>query len=558
MDTMDFSALLSQLIDNWENEVVEFKRGNNGLNTDKLGKYFSALANEANLRKQERGWLVLGVDDKTRSVCGTSYRLDHEDLQKDMERVSQGTNGLTFRGIHVHADPIGRVVLFQIPAGPRGVVVEWKGHKYGRRRESLVSLSQDKYDEIRSQSDSDWSAKVVSDATLSDLDENALRAARKAVVANRASRFTSDQISKWTDTEFLNRAKISEGGKITRTALLLLGKAESAWMLNPNPAEIVWKHEEEERVYEIYRPPFLLATSQLFSRIHNPQLQILPDSELIPRKISKYDQKVVMEALHNCIAHQNYLLDGRISVLESSGHLVFQNLGDFFDGHPLDYVLRKRMPNRYRNNFLRQAMVELNMIDSMGYGILDIFKRQRDRFLPLPDYDLESEKDVVRLTIHGSVVDEAYSRLLIRETGIDLDDVFALDRVQKKLPIREDMARRLRNNKMIEGRRPNIQVSAKIAAASGGKAKYIHDRARRGVFFETMITDFLNKFGEGTRSEIDELLLNKLNNSMTRDKKARKISQLLTKMRTEGIIVNVGSRKSSLWRLAKDTKEIQD
>ena len=57
-----------------ENEVVEFKKAENSFSFDDLGKYFSALSNEANLRDKDFGWLVFGVHDKTREILGTSYK----------------------------------------------------------------------------------------------------------------------------------------------------------------------------------------------------------------------------------------------------------------------------------------------------------------------------------------------------------------------------------------------------------------------------------------------------------------------------------------------------
>ena len=68
MDQPALGALLDQLIANWEDEVVEFKRGKDSYSSSDLGKYLSALANEANLRGKDRGWIVFGVDDKTRKV----------------------------------------------------------------------------------------------------------------------------------------------------------------------------------------------------------------------------------------------------------------------------------------------------------------------------------------------------------------------------------------------------------------------------------------------------------------------------------------------------------
>jgi ATP-dependent DNA helicase RecG len=75
MDQARLNQLLAELIAAWENEVVEFKQAGNDYSTDEIGKYFSALANEANLRGVEAAWLVFGVNNKTRSVVNSDYRL---------------------------------------------------------------------------------------------------------------------------------------------------------------------------------------------------------------------------------------------------------------------------------------------------------------------------------------------------------------------------------------------------------------------------------------------------------------------------------------------------
>ena len=71
MTEQEMTGLLSRLISNWEDEVVEFKSGGKGFSSDEIGKYFSALSNEANLRGLEAAWLVFGVHNKTRKIIGT-------------------------------------------------------------------------------------------------------------------------------------------------------------------------------------------------------------------------------------------------------------------------------------------------------------------------------------------------------------------------------------------------------------------------------------------------------------------------------------------------------
>lgn len=551
MDHAALSALLTQLISHWESEVVEFKRGKDGFSNIELGKYVSALANEANLRGRERAWLVFGVEDKTRVVVGTSYKEKPDHLQADKNSILNGTGSFTVREIYVlnHAD--GRVVLFEIPAAPRGMPINWNGHYYGRAGESLVALGHDKLDEIRDQTlATDWTAQLVEGASIADLDAEALKVARQRFAAKHANRFNAEDIAGWNDGAFLDRAKLTQNGAITRAALLLLGKPESVWRLSPHPAEITWKLEGEERAYEHFGPPFLLATSQIFSRIRNIQMRLLPENELLPHEVSKYDQRVVLEALHNCIAHQDYARSARIVVTERLDRLILENEGAFFEGQPDDYVLGDRVPRRYRNPFLINAMTELNMIDHMGYGIQDIYRRQRERFLPLPDYDL-TESEVVRLTIHGRVVDEAYSQLLMQQTGLPLTDVLALDRVQKHLPITDDAVRHLKQARLIEGRKPNFFISASVADATSQKAQYIKSRAFDDYHYEEMVVGYLREFGHASRKELDDLLRKKLSDVLNETQKTHKIGNLLSALRRKGRIRNFGSTASPEWRLVE-------
>lgn len=552
MILLDLNNLLEQLIATWENEVVEFKQAGNDYDTDKIGEYFSALSNEANLRGIDRAWLVFGVNNQTRAVVGSDYRIEPERLHSLKNQIAQATEpSITLREIHVLQHQQGRVVLFEIPAAPRGIPIAWKGHYYARAGESRTSLGLDKLDEIRQQTlQQDWSAQVIAGASLTDLDDDAVRKARESFAQKYANRFAADEVMNWTLTTFLDRARLTQNGQLTRTAVLLLGKAESAYLLLPHPAQLTWKLEGQERAYEHFGPPFLLSTTRLYQRIRNIQLRILPQDELIPVEVSKYNQQTVLEALHNCIAHQDYTRNGRVVVTELPDRLIFENEGSFFEGQPDEYIEGDKTPRRYRNPFLTQAMAELNMIDTMGYGIHLIYRSQVQRYFPLPDYDL-SQPSEVKMTLYGGVVDPAYSRLLIQKTDLPLVDILALDRVQKKFPIHDDAASRLRKAGLIEGRKPNFHVSALVANATASKADYIRTRAQDDEFYAKLLTDYLAKFGQADRAEINKLLMDKLSDALSPEQKEDKIGNLLTNMRRTGKIVNTGARKTPKWELGK-------
>ena len=552
MDQAGLSGLLDELIATWENEVVEFKQAGNDYDTDRIGEYFSALSNEANLRGADRAWLVFGVSNKTRAVVGSDYRPEVERLQGLKNQIAQSTEpSITFRDIHVLQHAGGRVVLFEIPPAPRGIPIAWKGHYFARAGESRTSLGLDKQDEIRRQTlAQDWTAQVIATATLEDLDEAAVRKARESFAKKYANRITLEEVMGWPLATFLDRARLTQGGQITRATLLLLGKAESAYRLSPHPAQLTWSLEGPERAYEHFGLPFLLNTTQLYQRIRNIQLRILPQDELLPVEVPKYDQKIVLEALHNCIAHQDYGRNGRVVVTEQPDRLIFANEGGFFDGQPDEYIEGTKIPRRYRNPFLAQAMAELNMIDTMGYGIRDMYSGQARRYFPMPDYDL-NEPGAVKITLYGGVVDIAYSRLLIQKINLPLADVLALDRVQKKLPIPDEAATRLRKGGLIEGRKPNYFVSAVVASATASKADYIRTRAQDDEFYAKLVTDYLEKFGQADRAEINKLLLDKLSEALDAGQKEKKVANLLTKLRRAGRINNAGSRGHPIWKLAE-------
>ena len=549
------AGILQQLLNSWENEVVEFKQGGAGYSTDKIGKYFSALSNEANLRDLSCGWLVFGVNNKTRRVEGSDYRPDIEQLQSLKHQIADDAEpAITFREIYELATPTGRVILFQIPAAPRGLPIAWKGHCYAREGESLGAMGLDKQDEIRDQARSiDWSAQIIPQATVDDLDPTALMLARERFAEKHANRFSKQEVQQWSHETFLDRAKVTIGGQQTRASLLLLGKAESSHLLLPHPAQMTWKLEGAERAYAHYGPPFLLNTTELYKNIRNIQVQVLPDHELLRREVSKYEQKIILEALHNCIAHQDYLKNARIVVTERGDCLIFESVGSFYEGSPQKYALGAKTAKSYRNTWLTQAMAELNMIDTMGYGIHDMFEGQRRRYFPLPDYDL-SQADQVKVTIYGRIIDAAYSRLLIQKTELSLPEIIGLDRVQKGLTLDAGMLKRLRKGRLVEGRKNSLHVGAGIAEAIGSKADYIKKRSFDDAHYKKLIREYLQKFGSASRKEIDALLLDKLSDALDEKQKLTKINNLLTKLRKDGMICNTASKRAPAWALLNEEK----
>jgi len=535
-----------------ETEWIEFKTAANNFHFAEIGKYFSALSNEANIKKKEYGWLIFGIDDKSRKILGTNYRTKKKDLDSlKREVVNKTTNRITFVEIHELNLPEGRILMFQIPAAPQGMPVAWEGHYYGRDGESLSALNIQEIEYIRNQNrSSDWSIGICEDASINDLMPEAITKAKDEF--KKKFNHISQEIEEWDTTTFLNKAKIAIQGKITRAAIILLGRPEAEHFISPGVAKMSWILKTDQNIekdYEHFGPPFLINVEILLKKIRNLKYRYLPNNTLFPVEINQYEPYVIREVLHNCIAHQDYKLNSRIVVVEKPDDLLFTNVGSFIPGDVETVIEQDSPQSYYRNHFLAAAMVNLNMIDTIGGGIKKMFYLQKNRYLPLPSYILD-DKNKVSVRIIGKVIDENYTRLLMEDPSLNIRTIMALDKVQKKEKIDKELYKKLKKEGLVEGRYPSIYVVSKIAEATGDKAIYIKHRAFDKEFYKKLIIDLLKKFGSASRKEIDDLLMNKLSDVLTYKQKKKKIGNLLYEMAyKDKTIQNTGSDRKPSWVL---------
>lgn len=540
MTIEDIRNKFEELRSTSENETVEFKEAKENFDFNTLGKYFSALSNEANLQGVRCGWLVFGVHDKKRGVVGTSYRNDPKKLQSLKHEIAQKTTGnLTFSNVFELEVEGKRVLLFEIPAAPQGVPIAFDGHFYGRDGESLVALNLQEMETIRNQRSFDWSAQVAEGATIDDLDSEALNKARFEF--RKKNPDIADEINHWSDATFLNKARLTVNGKITNAALILLGTPESAVRLMPAIAQMTWILKDEDGIevdYKHFYPPFLMSVDKLLSQIRNITFRYLPDNTLFPDEVMKYDNYVIREALHNCIAHQDYSLSERINVVETPDSLLFSNGGAFIP-QTIENVIEKDAPQRYyRNTFLCVAMVNLNMIDTIGSGIKRMFVCQRKRLFPLPDYTI-TEKEV-SVTIYGKVINEKYVKLLKEDENLTLAHIIALDKVQKQQPIDAKMAKLLKSKKLIDGRKGNYFLSETASAQVGEMVEYVQNKAFNKKYYIDLSYELIKKQNAKgtTRKEIDSLIIPKLSKILNDDQKRNFVRNMLHQMVVEEMIVS--------------------
>ncbi len=560
MTEHDLQILLDDLVKQpREQQWLEFKLNKGGINNDTIGEYISAMSNGAAISNKPFGYLVWGVEDSTHKIVGTNFSFTtakegNQDLELWLRNLT--VPKINFQIFEFNYKTL-HITLIRIPAA-KGEPTHFKKVPYiriGSNKTDLRTFT----DLIRIiyNTQEDWSALLVNNASVSDLDEEALKVARvKFKEKNHLADF-ADKIDTWDESTFLDRAKITINGKITNTAIILLGKEESSHYLLPALAQITWKLEGEEKGYEHFGTPMLLNTTKVMQRIRNIKYKFFPDNELLATTVNKYETRSILEALHNCIAHQDYSLHSRVIVTEKVDRLIFSNAGSFYEGNPDDYTEGEKTPERYRNPFLAHAMVNLGMIDTLGYGIHTMVLAQRNRFFPLPDYILSEPQKVV-LQIYGHSIDENYSKLLMERKDLPLTKVVLLDRVQKKLQITDEAAGMLKKDKLIAGRKPNFYVEATVAAATDDKATYIKNRAFDDDHYKKMVMEFLKTYKKASREEIDKLLMSKLSDILNEKQKRNKIRNLLHSMSKNGSIRNSAkSTRNPVWVLNEDTRAVE-
>ena len=523
-------------------EWKEMKNLKNSFANDPHKDVISYLSGISNM---EGGHLVIGVKDGTLEIVGTdlskfSYNKTSV-IHKMIELCPNLPSEELFIEEFITSDTNKIVWIINIPKHlPRRPVFAHR-KKWQRFGDSLVELTNEREKSILNEEiiHYDWSARIVDNATIEDLDESAINRAIAGYCERYPKRAAEAQL--WDTKTFLDKAKITKNGKITTTAILLLGKEESVHYLN-HPAEMVWKLQtSDERAAKIYYPPFLLTASELRAEIRNYQIKIFPSNSLLPTPVDKYDQRSLLEALHNCIMHQDYTKGERIVVTETADNVSFQNAGDFYEGEYTDYIPGEKTPTKYRNEFLKTAMINLNMVDSQGFGIHDMFEHQRNRYLPMPDYETPDGKHVL-LTIPGNVINQEYSTALMENTDLDLSTIYLLDRVQKQKQISKEACSKLRQLKLIEGRYPNIMLGQKLAKITHTEVEYSNLKGFDDEYYKDMIIKALSDHQRLRSIQIDQLLIGKLPDVMSEKQKKYHIDYLLRVLRKAGKI-HVGKNK---------------
>lgn len=530
-----------------ETEWVEFKSARDNFHFDDLGKYFSALGNEANLKNQECGWLVFGVNDH-RDIVGTNYRNDTTSLHSLKHEIAQHTNNnLTFTEIYPLNLSEGRVLLFQIPAAMPGIPISWHGHFYGRDGESLVPLNLVELDQIRNQTRIlDFSSRICIDASIDDLSEIAI------------SNFRSLWYDKSNNTNLLNcsveqllsDSELLIDGKLNYAALILLGKKEALSKFLPN-AEIIYEYRNSEtetrnQVRENYRIGFLVIIDKLWDYVNARNGIDYLQEKFLLKDIPYFDKEVIREAILNAVCHRDYQSPGSVYIRQFPKSIIIENPGGFPNGVNPDNILDRTIP---RNRRIAEVFEKCGLVERSGQGADRMFRKLIEESKPLPDYSKSDQLNVF-LKISAEIQDINFIKFISRiykEKKIELsvNELLVLHNISHKNPIKpiyQNYITKLADNRIIQsmprGKGEKFILHPDIYERPAKKSS----RRNSLITFENKrkILDYLATRNSANINEI-EVLMSNLNRNQ--------IHKILQSLKSDGRIEFTGQKKSGFWRL---------
>lgn len=389
MTAYDLTEILHKLLAMpAETELVEFKEANNSFDSDKLGQYFSALSNEANLQGADEAWLVFGVNN-AQEVVGTAFRTDPVKLQKLTKEVADHcTNRLTFRGIYELTHEGKRVILFEIPPATVGYPTAWKGHHYGRDGESIGPLNTDERHRIE--------GRTLVQTVF-----------ERGIALPNASVSHVLELLDWQKYFALcGYAEPTDAQEIVMRLVSIKAVVRANGQLHiTNLGAVLFARDLRQFEHLAYKGIRIILyegtgrtgakvdqTGQMgyavgFDRAANWLNDRLPSHEQIGRALREtvptYPIKAVRELMANALIHQDFTVSGSTLMVE-----VFVNRIEITNpGIPLINVLEflNHIPVS-RNEAIADAMQQFKICERRGSGIDSIVEACEKHQLPAPEF----------------------------------------------------------------------------------------------------------------------------------------------------------------------------
>lgn len=524
-----------------EDEHLEFKEAKSGYDVDKLTQYCCALANEGG------GHIILGVTDKLpRQIIGSNAFMNLVDIKSKLIQRLQ---------IRIDVGELlaesRRVLIFTVPSRPIGVPIQYNKVYWMRRGEELVAMTPDMLKRIFNEGEPDFSAKICSQATLTDLNTDAISHFRELWIRKSGNA----NIKNMSDEKLLNAIEVIGDKGVTYAGLILFGTSQALGKYLAD-AEVIFEYRSsgitgpaQQRIE--YRQGFFSFYNDLWEKINlRNDIQHFQDGLFI-WDIPTFNEIAIRETVLNAISHREYRMAGSIWIKQFPRSITIASPGGFPLGITPENILWKQQP---RNRRIAEVFAKCGLVERAGQGADRIFEESIKQGKPLPNFSHTDEHEVV-ISLDGQIQDESFLRFLEkigqeRLVLFNTEDFLVLDLVHKECSIPSSPPElKIRLNHLVDlgvierlgkGRGTRYMLCQQYYTLAGKSGLYTR---KRGLDKETNKELLLKHIRSNAKrgSKFNEL--HQVLPSLSRDQ----IKQLLKELKSQELIHLQGKTSASAW-----------
>lgn len=504
---------------------VEFKKGEHGNVAYDGGSrlkpserrrcilgYVTALCNE------KGGLLVIGMEDKyPHKVVGTRQ---NENSTGELEANIYRDTGIRPKIYELYEDEAekkGRVLVIDVPSRPAGTVFKFEDVPLMRVGEELKPMSDEVYLSIIQENEPDFSQQICRDATLDELDPDALSVLKEKY----AKKQNNPIFLTLSNRQILSDLQLITDEGVTNAAVILLGKEDFIKRVYPQASVMLeYRHSESQITFDnriSYSQPFFIMIDRLWHDIdlRNGKFQIKEGPYIFD--VPYFNEEVIRESINNAITHRDYTRHSETVIKQYPQKLIVTNAGGFPHGVTIDNILT--VPSTPRNRLLADVLSKTGIVERSGQGIDKIFYRTLSEGKEAPDYS-GSDAFNVELILSAIIQDKAFALFiesvqqnLAEDNKLSVFEIVVLDKIrrnEKTTALDKAVIKQLMDRNLIEKRGKTNGIHYILCRSyyefTGNTAEYSKKSDWNTSQVTSIIIPFLTKYNKAKMGDFVKLL----------------------------------------------------
>lgn len=506
-------------------DKVEFKKGEHGNVAYDGGSrlkpserrrcilgYVTALCNE------KGGSLVIGMEDKyPHKVVGTRQ---NENSTGELEANIYRDTGIRPKIYELYEDEAekkGRVLVIDVPSRPAGTVFKFEDVPLMRVGEELKPMSDEVYLSIIQENEPDFSQQICRDATLDELDPDALSVLKEKY----AKKQNYPIFLTLSNRQILSDLQLITDEGVTNAAVILLGKENFIKRVYPQASVMLeYRHSESQITFDnriSYSQPFFIMIDRLWHDIdlRNGKFQIKEGPYIFD--VPYFNEEVIRESINNAITHRDYTRHSETVIKQYPQKLIVTNAGGFPHGVTIDSILT--VPSTPRNRLLADVLSKTGIVERSGQGIDKIFYRTLSEGKEAPDYS-GSDAFNVELILSAIIQDKAFALFiesvqqnLAEDNKLSVFEIVVLDKIrrnEKTTALDKAVIKQLMDRSLIEKRGKTNGIHYILCRSyyefTGNTAEYSKKSDWNTSQVTSIIIPFLTKYNKAKMGDFVKLL----------------------------------------------------